>query len=85
MKLVLDTNIYCSAIGFDNIIYKMLMTILADTFQFRLYMSQQIWNELESKLFSVKFDKNTKNQLTQEQKIEFLQLVKSNVIFAKQK
>ena len=81
-KIILDTNIYFSAVGFNNIMLELLNSLLSDE-DCKLYVSDEIWQELEQKIFSQKFDKINRNQLSSGEKQQFLSLLKVNLIFQK--
>jgi uncharacterized protein len=80
MKLIIDTNIFYSAIGFDNAIYDFVYSVFASV-NCRVYCSTAIMDELKAKLFSPKFDQKTKNRLSEKQKSEFISILTDNVIF----
>jgi uncharacterized protein len=82
MKLIIDTNIYYSTIGFDNTIYDFLFSVFANA-ECKVYCSEAIMDELKSKLFSDKFDKKTKNRLNIKQKEGFISILSDNLIFVK--
>ncbi len=71
LKLILDTNIYISALGFDNL----TLEFLGYCYQSEIiwvYLSNDIYQEIQECIFSSRFDKKTKNQISKEQKEEFL-------------
>jgi uncharacterized protein len=80
MILIIDTNIYYSAIGFDNSIYDFVFSAFVNP-NHQVFCSTPIFEELKQKLFSQRFDQKTKNKLTSIQKIEFLELLLENLIF----
>jgi uncharacterized protein len=80
MKLIIDTNIFYSAIGFDNTLYDFVYSIFG-SLDCKIYCSNEIIKELKNKLFSDKFDLKTKNRLTIDQKNTFLKHLTDNLIF----
>ncbi len=82
MKLIIDTNIFYSAIGFDNAIYDFVCKVFAN-YECKIYCSEVVFDELKTKLYSKKFDQKTKNNLSIKQKQEFLSLLNENLIFVK--
>ena len=73
--IVIDTNVYISALGFDNILLK-LLNICFESELIQIYISDQIYNEIEEVFFRESFDKKVKNSLSKESKLEFLQNLK---------
>jgi uncharacterized protein len=84
MKLIIDTNIFYSAIGFDNTIYDFVYSVFESP-DCKVYCSLPILDELKSKLFSSKFDQKTKNRLSNVQKNEFISNLTDNLIFVESK
>jgi uncharacterized protein len=80
MKLIIDTNIFYSAIGFDNTIYDFVFSVFENV-DCRVYCSKAIMEELKNKLFSQKFDQKTKNKLNQKQKNDFISILSENLLF----
>jgi uncharacterized protein len=80
MKLIIDTNIFYSAIGFDNSVYDFLYSVFTSP-DCKVYCSTAIIDELKTKLFSQKFDQKTKNRLTFNQKNEFISILMENLVF----
>ena len=74
-KIIFDTNFYYSAIGFDNLLYRLLVCMIKDDSKFQQYSSPAIIQELTTKLYSSKFDQKTKNQIFQPQKDKFIELI----------
>ena len=73
--IVIDTNVYISALGFDNILLK-LLNICFESELIQIYISDQIYNEIEEVFFRESFNKKVKNSLSKESKLEFLQNLK---------
>jgi uncharacterized protein len=80
MKLIIDTNIFYSAIGFDNTIYDFVFAVF-ENLDCRIYFSTPIMDELKTKIFSEKFDQKTKNKLSTKQKNDFISILSENIIF----
>ncbi len=76
-KVVIDTNVYISALGFDNILLRLLNICFESEF-IHIYISDEIYNEIEDVLFRESFDKKVKNSLNKAQKLDFLQNLKTN-------
>jgi len=80
-KIVIDTNVYISAIGFDNIVYQVLYKIIENP-NYIIYLSKEIYNEISDILFRPSFDKKTHNKLTLEAKKDFLLSMKNIAKFS---
>jgi uncharacterized protein len=71
IKVILDTNIYFSALGFGNQMLELVNTCLHDE-NISIYFSPQTLEELERKLYGIKFSKVTKGIVTKEEIFNFI-------------
>jgi len=72
LRVIIDTNVYISALGFDNILLKLLNICIESKFV-QIYISDRIHKEIEEVIFRDSFDKKIKNSLSRLEKLEFLQ------------
>jgi uncharacterized protein len=82
-KLVIDTNFYYSAIGFDNVLYRLLFYLIENINTFKQYASAQTIKELEIKLHSEKFAQKTKNKISKAEKDKFINLLAEFCVIVK--
>ena len=71
IKVILDTNIYFSALGFGNQMLELVNTCLHDE-NISIYLSPQTLEELERKLYGAKFNKVTKGIVPKEDIYNFI-------------
>jgi uncharacterized protein len=86
MKIILDTNIYISALAFDAIVEELLLKIL-DDLETDIYFSPPTFQELEKKLNSDHFSKicaKSKRQISTNQIVYFLEKLKTLSLFHSQ-
>jgi putative PIN family toxin of toxin-antitoxin system len=81
MKIIIDTNVYFSAIGFGGKASDFLETIF-NLNNLEIYLSPQILQEIETKIYSDKFDIKTSNRIDKKSKQEFMEILleRSNLI-----
>ena len=80
MKIIIDTNVHISALAFGGNLSKKLSEIYQFE-QIQTYTSISIFEELQEKLNSPKFNKITKGKINQSNLDEYLSNYKSETIF----
>ena len=63
MKIILDTNIYFSAFGFNGRMLN-LVRHLFENDSYQIFLCEEIYSEIKEKLIGVKFQKLTKNKFS---------------------
>ena len=81
MKIIIDTNVYFSAIGFGGKAVDFLETVF-NLKNLEIYLSPEILQEIETKIYSDKFDIKTSNRIDKKDKQEFMEILleRSNLI-----
>lgn len=80
MKIIIDTNVHLSALGFGGSISKNLSLIYRQD-QIQIYTSRLVFEKLQQKLNSIKFVKITKGNITQLEINQYLSTYKQEMHF----
>jgi uncharacterized protein len=77
MKIILDTNVYFSAFGFNGQMLQMLRECFERN-SIIIYHSPEILAEIEAKIFSDRFRLLTKNKFSSDYILDLFQAMKTN-------
>jgi uncharacterized protein len=82
MKIILDTNIYFSALGFGNKLLKLVNNCVENN-KIEIYFSKETMDELENKLNGHKFSKIALGKITKQEINNFILTMTEVSNFAK--